>query len=308
MRGARVVAVPDPLIRKAIDVYGEAGRMWADGVPALLAECRERWSLVIDPPFPNLTYNYAAPARRADGAAVVLKLCFPDQAFVREAAALRFFDGQGAVRLLEADVAHGVMLLERLEPGTPLRAMRDDEQATSIAATVMRRLWRPVPPDHPFPTIRDWAAGLDRYKARIGDTPGPIPAALVDMAATLFAELLASQDEAVLLHGDLHHDNILRAHGQSWLAIDPKGVVGEPAYETGALLRNPEELFTMPQPARILTRRVAQLADALALDRARIRGWAIAQSVLSAAWSFEDHEEIRPRRLAVAGWLAEKTR
>ncbi|MHB8648183.1 MAG: aminoglycoside phosphotransferase family protein, partial [Thermomicrobiales bacterium] len=268
--------IPQHLIRTAIDVYGEAGRAWVDGLPALLAACQERWSLVIDPPFPNLSYNYATPATRADGTAVVLKLCFPDQAFVREAEALRLFDGQGAARLLEADAARGVMLLERLEPGTPLRAMADDEQATSIAATVMRRLWRPVPPDHPFPTIEDWAAGLDRYKARIGDTPGPIPAALVDMAATLFAELLASQDEPVLLHGDLHHDNILRARSPSWLAIDPKGLIGEPAYETGALLRNPEELFTMPQPARILARRIAQLADALALDRARIRGWAIA--------------------------------
>lgn len=300
--------IPRHLVRTAIDVHGEAGRAWADGLPALLAECRERWSLVIDPPFPNLSYNYAAPASRADGSAVVLKLCFPDRAFVREAEALRLFDGRGAVRLLEADAARGVMLLERLEPGTPLRAMRDDEEATSIAATVMRRLWRPVPLDHPFPTIADWAAGLDRYKARIGDTPGPIPTALVDMAVTLFAELLASQGEPVLLHGDLHHDNILRARGQSWLAIDPKGVVGEPAYETGALLLNPEELFTMPQPVRIVTRRIAQLSDELAFDRARIRGWAIAQSVLSAAWSFEDHGHISPRCYAVAEWLAEPKR
>jgi len=298
-------ALPEPLIRKAIDIHGEAGRAWADRLPATLAECCERWSLAIASPFPNLSYNYATPATRADGTAVVLKLCFPDQAFVWEAEALRFFDGRGAVQLLEADAARGVMLLERLVPGTPLRALPDDAQATSIAATVMRQLWRPVPPDHPFPTIADWAKGIDRYQARFRDAPGPIPAALVGEAAGLFAELLASQADPVLLHGDLHHDNILQAHGQSWLAIDPKGLIGEPAYETGALLRNPEELFTMPQPARILARRIAQLADELDLDRARIRGWAIAQAVLACVWSVEDHEQISPHWIAIAEWLAQ---
>ncbi len=308
-----MVAAPEPLIRKAIDVHGEAGRAWADCLPATLAECCERWSLAIARPFPNLSYNYATPATRADGTAVVLKLCFPDQAFVWEAEALRIFDGRGAVRLLEADAARGVMLLERLAPGTPLRAMQDDEQATSIAATVMRQLWRPMPPDldldldldHPFPTIADWAKGIDRYQARFHDAPGPIPAALANEAARLFAELLASQADPVLLHGDLHHDNILRAHRQPWLAIDPKGLIGEPAYETGALLRNPEELFTMPQPVRILARRIAQLADELDLDRARIRGWAIAQAVLSCVWSVEDHEQISPHWIAIAEWLAQ---
>jgi len=291
-----VFTIPEPLIHKAIDVHGKAGRAWVDRLPATLAACGDRWSLVIEPPFPNLSYNYASPATRADGAAVVLKACFPDQAFVRESEALLLFAGRGAVRLLEADPTAGVMLLERLVSGTPLRAMEDDAQATSIAASVMRRLWRPVPSDHPFPTIADWAAGIGRYQARFADAPGPIPAALANEAARLFAELLASQADPVLLHGDLHHDNILQADREPWLAIDPKGVVGEPAYDTGALLRNPVELFTMPQPARILVRRIAQLADELDLDRARIRGWAVAQAVLASLWSFEDHGRISPHQ------------
>ena len=96
--------------------------------------------------------------------------------------------------------------------------------------------------------------------------------------------------EPMLLHGDLHHDNILSAERQPWLAIDPKGIVGEPAYEVGALLRNPwSVLLDMPQPGRILARRVDQLAEELGFDRARIVGWGIAQAVLSAWWCLEDH-------------------
>ena len=96
--------------------------------------------------------------------------------------------------------------------------------------------------------------------------------------------------EPVLLHGDLHHDNILAAYRQPWLALDPKGLAGEPACEVWALLSNPARQFLAePQPGRILARRVHQLADELGFDRKRIRGWGLAQGVLSAWWSLEDH-------------------
>jgi streptomycin 6-kinase len=119
---------------------------------------------------------------------------------------------------------------------------------------------------------------------------GPLPIGLVDQAEALFAELIASMSEPVLLHGDLHHENILSANRQPWLAIDPKGLMGEPAYETGALLRNPmPRLLNMDRPGQVLARRIEQLSDHLELDRARIRGWALAQAVLAASWTLEDH-------------------
>jgi streptomycin 6-kinase len=91
----------------------------------------------------------------------------------------------------------------------------------------------------------------------------------------------------VLLHGDLHHFNILAAERQPWLAIDPKGVVGEPAYEIGALLRNPtDEVVFDPQ---VQARRIDLLTAELGLDRQRVIGWGIAQAVLSGWWSYEDH-------------------
>jgi streptomycin 6-kinase len=96
--------------------------------------------------------------------------------------------------------------------------------------------------------------------------------------------------EPVLLHGDLHHENILAAGRQPWLAIDPKGLAGEPAYEIGALLRNPiPQLYTWPDLDRITARRIDQLAEELTLDRERLIGWGLAQAVLSAWWNVEDH-------------------
>ena len=118
-----------------------------------------------------------------------------------------------------------------------------------------------------------------------------MPEALVADAEGLFGELIGSMAEPVLLHGDLHHDNILAAQREPWLAIDPKGLVGEPAYEVGALLRNPHlrRLVAAPNVEQTMARRVAQLSEELSLDRERIRGWGLAQAVLSAWSSIEDH-------------------
>ena len=301
-------ALPERFKETVRSTWGEPGALWLRGLPALLEDCARRWSLTLAPPFLNLTFNYVAPAIRADGTEAVLKLGVPGPDLRREADALRVFDGHGSVRLLEADAEAGLLLLERLRPGTVLTTLADeahDDAATTIAASVMRGLWRPAPPGHNFPTVADWGGGFVRLRDRFGGGTGPLPAVEVERAETLFAELLASSAAPVLLHGDLHHDNILSAQRQPWLAIDPKGVVGEPAYEVGALLRNlwPDR-HTHLSPARLLERRAHQLAEELALDPARVRGWAVAQAVLSAVWGVEDNDDGWGAALADAAHLA----
>ena len=297
-------AIPEDFARRMVEVYGAAGQAWLAGLPALLADCAGHWALQVGPPFP-LSYNYVAPAVRADGTPVVLKVGFPGPELLAEIAALRLYDGHGIARLLDADPGRGALLLERLTPGTPLLELADDAAATAIAAGVMRELWRPVPPGHPFRSVADWAAGLAKLRPHFGGTTGPFPARLVEEAEALFAALLASQAPPVLLHGDLHHENILRATRRPWLALDPKGIVGEPAYEVGALLRNPlPQLLAWPQPGRVMARRVDQLAAELGFDRARVRGWGLAQAVLSAWWTVEDHGHGWEPALACAALLA----
>ncbi|WP_394822938.1 aminoglycoside phosphotransferase family protein [Pendulispora albinea] len=290
---------------------GEAVRAWLDALPATIARCAERWSLELGECFPEVSYNYAAPARRADGSHVVLKVTFPDRDFVSEVAALEAFGpGRGAIGLLEVDRASGAMLLERAMPGTQLAPLAriDDARATAIAAQVMRALRRDVPADSsPFVTLELWSEAFDRARGRLpgGRGIGELPPRLVDRAEGVYRELLASSGPPVLLHGDLHHGNILEVEGGRWVAIDPKGVIGEPAFETAVFLHDPiPEFITWPGWERLLQRRMAQLADELALDRERIRGWAIAQSVLSALWFIEDDDEDGHRyELAVASAL-----
>jgi streptomycin 6-kinase len=288
-----------------VEVYGADGAAWLERLPSLIDDCARRWSLTVSPPFVPLSYNYVAPAVRADGTDVVLKVGFPAPELLAEMEALRLFDGHAIVQLLDADRGWGAMLLERLKPGTPLALVTDDEQATTIAAGVMRRLWRPLPPEHPFPTAARWAAGMGRMRAHFGGGTGPFPAPLVEEAESLFTELFGSMAEPVLLHGDLHHENIITAEREAWLALDPKGLASEPAYEVGALLRNQlPEPFDASEWTRILARRLDQLAEELGFDRARLRGWGLAQAVLSAWWSVEDHGYGWERAMACAEVLA----
>jgi len=289
------------------DFSEQRPELW-ERLPKVLADCARRWGLTVLPPFPNLSFNYVAPVLREDGTEAVLKVGLPNAELRAEIGALSVYDGRYSVRLLESDPEQGSLLLERIRPGIVLTSLADeanDAQATSIMATVMQGLWRPVPPEHHFPDVRDWAEGMVRLRAHFGGGVGPFPLRLVEEAETLFAELLASSAEAVVLHGDLHHDNILSAQRVPWLAIDPKGIVGEPAYEVGAMLRNlwPDR-HTLLDPGRLLERRVHQLAEELHIDRARIRGWAVAQAVLSVWWGIEDDNDYSEDATATAELLA----
>ena len=299
-------SVPEDFARTQASLRGEAGLAWLNRLPALTGELARRWSLRVEDPFANLSYNWVAPALREDDAPVVLKLSFPgDKEFRTEAAALAAFDGRGICRLLELDLDRGAMLLERLQPGGPLAEVGDDEEATAAAAGVMRKLWRPAPPDHGFPTVSDWSEGFRRLRRRYGGGTGPMPGALVAEAEALVAELLASGGEPLLLHGDLHQENILSAGRGPWLAIDPKGVVGEAAYDTAALLHNPVVTLDAPDPKRLLERRLDVLSGELGLDRARVHAWGLAQAVLAAYWGLEDGGRVWGEALDFARLLAE---
>jgi streptomycin 6-kinase len=151
---------------------------------------------------------------------------------------LRAFDGNGTVRVYESEA--GAVLLERLDPGNELVELvrqGNDEKATEILAQVMQQMAHHAPPAH-SPTVFDWARGFDRY---LKSSDKQIDATLVSEVANLYRSLAASQQGTMLLHGDLQHYNVLFDSRRGWIAIDPKGVVGELEYEVGAILRNPVE-------------------------------------------------------------------
>lgn len=206
--------------------------------------------------------GYVEPVRRADGTPAVLKIVPPGD---RELDAAEWFAGHGAPQVLEIDRAQGALLLERVLPGTML-VDEPEESAVAAVAGLGPQLWRPPAAGCPFPSVRDWGGSLQ---------PG-------SRAAGVFFELCDSMDEPVVLHGDLHHFNVLRADREPWLAIDPKGLVGDRAFEVAAFLRNPA-----PRPLDMLRRRLTLLTEALDLDPGRTRDWCFVEAMLNAAWSHD---------------------
>jgi streptomycin 6-kinase len=209
---------------------------------------------------------------------------------------LRLFGGRGTVQVYE--YADGAMLLDQVRPGDPLTglSLRDDDAATSILADTIAAMAPSGCPEW-VPRATDWGRSFLSHRQRNDAT---VPADLVASAERIFFDLCDSQQSERLLHGDLHHGNVLFDRERGWLAIDPKGVRGELEYEIGAALRNPCDrpgLFAQPD---VIRRRADRFARAVAVDPARVLRWAFAQAVLAAIWQIEDGAPVEPD----GRWLA----
>jgi streptomycin 6-kinase len=296
-----VAVIPPVLARNVTETWGAAGERWLAGLPALVADVARGWGLRLGRPYP-LSYHWVVAATLPDGAAAVLKLGPPWPGHLAaEAAALELYGGRGAVRLLARDAARGALLLERADPGTPLRGLvpRRDAEATAVLVDVARRLHVPAPPDTRLPELVTGRAAFADHLRRHPDG-GPLPRHLVVRAGGLFDELCASAPRRVVLHGDLHHDNVLRAEREPWLAIDPHGWAGDPGYDVGAAIYNPDPDRRDQRLLDLVPARVEQFADGLALPVDRVVGWAFVMAVLSEVWTAQGDGAVGGRALDVA--------
>ena len=289
--------IPELLVRNTVENWGAAGERWLAALPALVDDIAAGWGLRIGRPLP-MTFHWVAAVTRDDGSPAVLKLGVPDGHLDPEAEALRLFDGRGATRLLAEDAARGALLIEQAEPGTPVAEVADDERATAALIEVGRRLHRVRPESGTLPHLRKLRGGFARYLAVPG---GPIPRRMVERAAELFDDLCDSAPRETVLHGDLHHGNVLRAEREPWLAIDPHGFVGDPGYDGGAMLYNPHPEVRDPALLRLVPARIEQLAGTGPLDR--VLAWGYVMGVLSEVWTVEASGVARTRALDVARLL-----
>lgn len=252
------------------------GAEWLERLPRLAAECAEEWSLELGEPFPGGNVSLTLEATRADGTPAVLKLNFPERESAHESHALELWKGRGAVRLLETDAARSALLLERALPGDPLWGVADDEEATRFAATALQRIWQPPPAAHPFRILaheaEEWMGRLRRDWEALGR---PFEERLVQAGEDAARDLSPTQPELVVCHQDFQGSNVLRAEREPWLAIDPKPIVGEPAFDVASLLRDRRWDIR----ANVIRRRLDQLVAELGLERERMRGWAIVHAL-----------------------------
>jgi streptomycin 6-kinase len=263
------------------------GQTWLERLPTLLEETARDWELQLGEPF-LLSYNYVCAVTLKDGKPAVLKAGTPNPELTSEMNALRFYAGKSACRMLKSDPEKGLLLLERLTPGNMLADLEDDDQATEIAAEVMKAIHHPASDPEGFLSLREWFDKLPEVRRLFNGSSGPWPESSFATAEALISELFADESPQVLLHGDFHHFNILRS-GAGWKVIDPKGVIGPAEYEVAPFLLNPfTVVLTESQALQRTKRRIAIFSERLGFDRQRLRAWAICHSVLSAFWDMSE--------------------
>jgi streptomycin 6-kinase len=265
---------------------------WLEQLPDTIRELQDRWSLSLSAPFDGdeVSCAWVAPVVRSDGTRAVLKLGMPHMEGAHEIQALRFWDGDPSVHLLEADEDRNAMLLERCEPGTVLRHLPEPEQDVVIAG-LLRRLWRVPRAPHPFRPL----AVMTAYWAdeTLADSARWPDAGLVQAGLRLFEELPRSSPTHVLLATDLHAGNVLRAQREPWLVIDPKPFVGDPAYDATQHLFNCEERLRADPVGTI-----RRFADLLEIDAERVRLWMFARAAAESRDTWDDETIALARMLA----------
>jgi len=284
--------VPAGLATSQLKYFGEAGRVWVAGLPALATSCFERWELEPDgvPMFGALAL--VLPVRRADGSAAALKLQPVDDETRGEPAALRAWAGVGAVRLFEHDPASGSMLLQRLDADRCLQRVPDDLVALEVIVGLLARLHAVAPPTG-LRRLADLAptmlAEVPRVAALVAD---PDERRLFDTCAAHLRAVASEPIAERLLHWDLHYSNVLAAldptaADQPHLAIDPKPLVGDPAFDLlPALWNRWDDIVATGHATRAVLRRFDLMTEALELDRDRARSWTLARVLQNALSDF----------------------
>ncbi|MFD7986886.1 aminoglycoside phosphotransferase family protein [Kitasatospora indigofera] len=283
------ITVPQHLARSVGARHGESGRAWLEGLPERVGSYLDRWDLTLERVLdPGGRLSLIGYVHRDDLSPAVLKAGLITPETAQEHAALTHWAGRGAVLLLAAEPAEGMMLLERLHGEIPLRSLAE-AKAMLEAAGLLQRLWVPPADDHPFTAVADRVHALAEGIRRHRDLPGAADTRpLADEALSTAEGLLGSATERFLLHGDFHHGNVLAADRSPWLAIDPRPLVGERAYDLARLAQDRlDTLIGSPGPRGAARRRLHQLAEAVEVDHDRLRGWTLFRSVAAGLHSLD---------------------
>lgn len=288
----------DVFKKKVIDTWGEPGQVWLNSIPAILNRLETHWRLSQIIPYSNLSYNFVAHAFQQDGYEVVIKLSCDKTLIENEQRALKHFKGHGSIQLIDYLQQENALLLQKAVPGTLLNQAVDlsiEDKIDAYAKVVNSIAALPFNDQH-YPHVTSWCEAIDRIVDPIFTSD------LVSKARTIKNELLNSIKQPCLCHGDLHQQNIV-LHQAQWLSIDPKGIIGEVAFEAAAFdILTQEEIAEGKNQTCVIEHRVKLLAGRLNINAKRLLDWLFIRIMISAQWFIEDNAD-PARMIRLAKWV-----
>lgn len=308
------IRLPEGLVAWHRKLYGEATRPWIDAAPGVVSELLERWGLRVDGSATNGSVSLIVPVVSVGGVRAVLKL--PPQIeerFRGEAIALRAWNGNGAVRMLDHDPETGSMLLERLDATSSLANIPDSMEALRIVSELLARLSAiAAPPGVPLVSDMVTAPGsqigfeygagtLDRVESALRRSLPDLERSLLVRCSAALREVLPEPGDR-LLHGDLGAgpDILASEPGDPrgpWLAIDPHPVAGDPCFDLlPALHGRWDDAAATGDVRRAVLRRFDLMTEVVGLDRKRATAWTLGRVLQSMLWDIE-HD--------ATGWFTE---
>ncbi|HYP45343.1 MAG TPA: aminoglycoside phosphotransferase family protein [Propionibacteriaceae bacterium] len=265
---------------------------WLDALPRLIRTVVEEWSVTVDGPPWTGQGALALPVVTPRGERAVLKLGWPHPEAAYEHLALRTWGGRGAVRLLQADPRRWVYLLERADASHDLHALSVRE-ACEVVAGLYQQLHVPA-----IPQLDRLSVQAERWTHELLELRNhpSVPRRYVEQAAALARDFAADPaSDGILIHTDLHYFNVLAAVRQPWLAIDPKPLSGEPAYEVAPLLWNRwDEAVATGDVRGALLDRLFTVVDAAGLEEDRVRDWVTVREMVNVMWTLREGSDAPP--------------
>ncbi len=264
---------------------GDDWASWVDRLPALTRKLLDVWELTVDGALMHGYCSLVVPVVTQDGVRAVLKLHEDlDDESEFEHLALQRWHGDGTVLLLRADPRRWALLLERLH--TRDLTSVGDLEACEIVAGLYGRIHVPA-----LPQLRTITSYVERWTADLEALPSdaPIPRRMREQCVSLARDFVADPASVgALIHGDLHHHNVLAADREPWLVIDPKPMSGDPHYEPAPMLWNRWDEIVAGDARDNLRRRFHTIVDTAGLDEDRARDWVVVRMVLNASWDVID--------------------
>jgi len=285
---------PERFRRYATSGFGDRGKAWLEQLPDILDRCCAKWTLTLGPATDEIKGNYIAYVRTGEGQDLVLKVGVPHRDFTTEMEALAIYAGRGINRLVEADRDLNAMLLERLRPGTMLAAAEMDRSGQfETAAHIIRQLHETPPPSaHDLPHFHDWVQSALSDARNCDDARRSHPyLEQFPRVQSMMERLMRPVEPQILLHGDLHHWNILLDAERGWMAIDPKGVLGASCLDVGRFIGNAMGFGESVSDRRqILLDAIHVFSAALGESEERMFAGAFCDRVTGCSWGLK-HEE-----------------